>query len=104
MNKTYKKSNITNYINRKNLKESSQEEEINELVDSNGTMISRNNNYVQNRSYIKSKKTTDDFVRNSTQGPEAYFIYGGPYYGINYTYVVNEEEILSEEDDMYEED
>ena len=103
MNKTYKKSNITNYINIKNLKESTQEEEINELVDSNGTMISRNNNYVQNRSHIKSKKTTDDFVRNSTQGPEAYFIYGGPYYGINYTYVVNEEEILSEEDDMYDE-
>ena len=43
-------------------------------------------------SVIKSKKTTDDFVRGATQGPEAYFIYGGPYYGINYSYVVNEEE------------
>ncbi|MHA1471129.1 MAG: hypothetical protein ACTSSP_11300, partial [Candidatus Asgardarchaeia archaeon] len=30
--------------------------------------------------------------------PEAYFIYGGPYYGINYNYVVNEDnEILDEE-------
>ena len=103
MNKTFKKSHINNYINRKNLRENLSEEEINELVDTNGNMINKNNNYVTNRNHIKSKKTTDDFVRNATQGPEAYFIYGGPYYGINYNYVVNEEEVLSEEDDMYDE-
>jgi hypothetical protein len=43
-------------------------------------------------------------VRSSTQGPEAYFIYGGPYYGINYSYVVNEEEeILNVDDELYDE-
>ena len=104
MNKTFKKSNITNYINRKNLRENISEEEISEFVDGNGSLISKDNNYVANTNYIKSKKTTDDYVRNATQGPEAYFIYGGPYYGINYNYVVSEEEdILSEEGDMYDE-
>jgi hypothetical protein len=71
-------------------------------------MISATNNYVQNRNHIKSKKTSDDFVRNSTQGPEAYFIYGGPYYGVNYSYVVNEEDDIFDldvydEDDNYDE-
>jgi hypothetical protein len=103
MNKTFKKSYINNYINRKNLKENISEEEINELVDTNGSMIDKDNNYVVNRNYIKSKKTTDDYVKNATQGPEAYFIYGGPYYGINYNYVVSEEEdVLNEEDDIYD--
>jgi len=74
---------------------------VNEFINKNGSMISPTNNYVQNRSHVKSRKTTDDFVRNSTQGPEAYFIYGGPYYGINYSYVVNEDEdILDLDDDM----
>ena len=104
MNKTFKKSDISKHINMRNLRETITDDEINELVDVNGTMISRDNNYVQNRSFIKSKKTTDDFVKNSTQGPEAYFMYGGPYYGINYNYVVSEEEdLLSEDDDMYDE-
>lgn len=86
MNKTYKKSDIDKYINEM------KEEEINELIDVDGSMIDRNDNYKATPSVIKSKKTTDDFVRGATQGPEAYFIYGGPYYGINYSYVVNEEE------------
>ena len=104
MNKTFKKSYINNYINRKNLRENISEEEISEFVDGNGSLISSDNNYVSNRNYIKSKKTTDDYVRNATQGPEAYFIYGGPYYGINYNYVVSEEEdVLSEEEDVYDE-
>jgi len=68
-------------------------------------MISSTNNYVQNRNHIKSKKTSDDFVRNSTQGPEAYFVYGGPYYGVNYSYVVNEDDdILDLDDRMYDEE
>jgi len=86
MNKTYKKSDIDKYINEM------KEEEINELIDIDGSMIDKNDNYRATPSLIKSKKTTDDFVRGATQGPEAYFIYGGPYYGINYSYVVNEEE------------
>jgi len=95
MKKTFKKSDINKYL-KKN--------KINEFVNKNGSMISPTNNYVQNRNHIKSRKTTDDFVRNSTQGPEAYFIYGGPYYGINYSYVVNEDEdILDLDDRMYDE-
>jgi len=84
MNKTYKKSDIDKYINEM------KDVEINELIDVDGSMIDRNDNYKASTSTIKSKKTTDDFVRGATQGPEAYFIYGGPYYGINYSYVVNE--------------
>ena len=92
MKKTFKKSDINKYM-KKN--------KVNEFINKNGSMISPTNNYVQNRSHVKSRKTTDDFVRNSTQGPEAYFIYGGPYYGINYSYVVNEDEdILDLDDDM----
>ena len=95
MNKTFKKSNITNYITIKNLRENISEEEISEFVDGNGSLISKDNNYVANTNYIKSKKTTDDYVRNATQGPEAYFMYGGPYYGINYNYEVREGSIPS---------
>ncbi len=92
MKKTFKKSDINKYM-KKN--------KVNEFINKNGSMISPTNNYVQNRDHVKSRKTTDDFVRNSTQGPEAYFIYGGPYYGINYSYVVNEDEdILDLDDDM----
>lgn len=90
MNKTFKKSDINKYL---------EEERIDELIGTNGALINPTNNYKQNRNHIKSKKTTDDFVRNSTQGPEAYFIYGGPYYGINYTRVVNEEEDVNESED-----
>jgi len=83
MGKRFKKSEIKNYLTEKRL---------DELIGTNGALISRTNNYKQSRNTIKSKKTTDDYVRSSTQGPEAYFIYGGPYYGVNYSYVVNEEE------------
>ena len=94
MNKTYKKSDIHKYINeRKNV---TNDEEVNELVDTAGTLINRDDNYKTTPSVIKSKKTSDDFARAATQGPEAYFIYGGPYYGINYSYVVNEEENMEE--------
>ena len=99
MKKTFKKSDINKYM-KKN--------KVNEFVNNNGSMISATNNYVQNRNHIKSRKTTDDFVRNSTQGPEAYFIYGGPYYGVNYSYVVNEDDDILDfdlgGDDNYNED
>lgn len=101
MYKTFKKSDINKYLSKKNIVD---EVQINELIGTNGALIDRNNNYKQNRNFIKSKKTTDDYVRNSTQGPEAYFIYGGPYYGINYSRVVNEEEDISNvDDDFYDE-
>jgi len=101
MSKTFKKSDINKYLTKKNIVE---EVQINELIGTNGALINRNNNYKQNRNFIKSKKTTDDYVRSSTQGPEAYFIYGGPYYGVNYSYVVNEEEeILNVDNELYDE-
>ena len=94
MSKTYKKSDIHKYINEK--KNVIDEEEVNELVDIHGSLINKDDNFRATPSVIKSKKTSDDFARAATQGPEAYFIYGGPYYGINYSYVVNEEEKLEE--------
>lgn len=102
MNKTFKKSDINTYLGKKNVLK---ENELNELIGTSGALIDPNNNYKQNRNFIKSKKTTDDYVRSATQGPEAYFIYGGPYYGINYAYIVNEEENILDNDteDIYDE-
>jgi len=102
MNKTFKKSDINTYLGKKNVL---RENELNELIGTNGALINPSNSYKQSRNFIKSKKTTDDYVRSSTQGPEAYFIYGGPYYGINYTYIVNEEENILDNDteDIYDE-
>ena len=91
MNKTYKKSNINKYLDK--LKE----EEINELINYDGTLVDRNDNFRATPSIVRSKGTTDDFIRGATQGPEAYFIYGGPYYGINYSYTVSEGEEVMEE-------
>ena len=92
MHKTYKKSDINKYTS--GLKK---EKMVNELINADGTLIDRNDNFKANQRIIRSKKTTDDFIRGATQGPEAYFIYGGPYYGINYSYTVSEgEEILEE--------
>ena len=104
MRKTFKKSDINKYLDTKKTKLS--EEKVNEFINPNGSLISPTNNYKQNRNFVKSKKTTDDYVRNSTQGPEAYFVYGGPYYGINYTKIVREEEDildLDTNDELYDE-
>ena len=102
MNKTFKKSDINTYLGKKNVL---RENELNELIGTNGALIDPNNNYKQSRNFIKSKKTTDDYVRGATQGPEAYFIYGGPYYGISYSHIVNEEEDILDIDteDIYDE-
>tara|TARA_R110000824_G_scaffold104840_1_gene248569 strand:- start:1832 stop:2470 length:639 start_codon:yes stop_codon:yes gene_type:complete len=100
MNKTYKKLDINKY---KNTLE--KEKMINELINADGTIIDRNDNFKANQRIIRSKKTTDDFVRSATQGPEAYFIYGGPYYGINYSRTVamtEEENVLEEDQDLEE--
>ena len=93
MSKTYKKSDIHKYIAEE---KKISEEEVNELIDIDGSLVDRGDNYKATPSIIRSKKTSDDFARAATQGPEAYFIYGGPYYGINYSYVVNEEENIDE--------
>ena len=93
MKKTYKKSDINKY--KKGIKKDTM---INELINTDGTLVDKNDNFKANQRIVRSKKTTDDFIRGATQGPEAYFIYGGPYYGINFSYTVSEgEEILEEE-------
>ena len=94
MNKIYKKSDINKYT-----PPIKKEESINELINADGTLIDKNDNFKANQRIIRSKKTTDDFIRSATQGPEAYFIYGGPYYGINYSYTV----AMTEEEDIMEE-
>ena len=76
MNNTYKKSDINKYINENKNERTMKDKDINELVDTGGAMIDKNDNYRATPSIIKSKKTTDDYVRSATQGPEAYFIYG----------------------------
>ena len=97
MNKTYKKSDIDKYIHKTKKDHLVEEERLEELVDTDGTTIDKNDNFRATTSIVRSKKTTDDFIRSATQGPEAYFIYGGPYYGINYSYTVSEgEEVLEE--------
>ena len=98
MNKTYKKSDIDKYFNKIKKERTIKEEKLDELINTDGTMIDNNDNFRATPSIVRSKKTTDAFIRGATQGPEAYFIYGGPYYGINYSYTVSEgEEILEEE-------
>ena len=88
MNKTYKKSDINKYLSP--IKKG--DLIVNELINADGTIIDKDDNFKANQRIVRSKKTTDDFIRSATQGPEAYFIYGGPYYGINYSYTVSEGE------------
>ena len=74
MNKTYKKSDIDKYVGALKNEHVVNKEYLNELVDTAGTMIDRNDNYVATPSLIKSKKTSDDFARSAAQGPEAYMV------------------------------
>ena len=98
MNKTYKKSDIDKYFNKIKKRYTIKEEKLDELINTDGTMIDKDDNFRATTSIVRSKKTTDAFIRGATQGPEAYFIYGGPYYGINYSYKIAEsEEVLEEE-------
>ena len=99
MSKSYKKTDINKYINRLKKEQVVVEDDINELIDTDGILIDKDDDFKANQRIVRSKKTTDDFVRSATQGPEAYFIYGGPYYGINYSYTVAENEVLEEDDD-----
>ena len=99
MSKSYKKTDINKYINRLKKEQVVVEDDINELIDTDGILIDKDDDFKANQRIVRSKKTTDDFVRSATQGPEAYFIYGGPYYGINYSYTVAENEVLEEDED-----
>ena len=55
MNKTYKKSNIDKYLGK------AKEEKINELIDTSGTLIDKNDNFRATTAIVRSKKTADDF-------------------------------------------
>jgi hypothetical protein len=106
MTKKFRKSDIDERI--KQLKDDyvMSEEEINELIDVDGSLIDPRDNYVATDRIVKSKKTSDDFARATAQGPGAYYPWGGAYYGGYYT-MSEDEEIdfdLDEDISKYEDD
>ena len=74
MKKFLKKSLIHKYLKEGKSLKDILEVDLDEFIDVNGTLIDANDNYKASPNFVKSKKTTDDFVRSATQGPEAYFI------------------------------
>jgi hypothetical protein len=54
MGKTFKKSDINKYFDNKKTKLS--EENVNEFINPNGSLISPTNNYKQSRNFVKSKE------------------------------------------------
>jgi hypothetical protein len=79
------------------------EEEINELIDVDGSMIDNQDNFKATDRDVKSKGTSRDQARRSSQGPASYYPWGGAFYGGYYT--MNEEEEMDfdprdEDDDI----
>lgn len=103
MTKKFRKSDIDERI--KQLKDDYvvSEEDLNELIDTDGSLIDARDNYVATDRIVKSKKTSDDFARATSQGPGAYYPWGGAYYGGYYTMSENEEVELSEDSDYEDE-
>jgi hypothetical protein len=71
------------------------EEELNELIDLDGSMLDRNDNYKANDRDVKSKSTSRERARRSSQGPASYYPWGGAYYGGYYS--MNEDEDILED-------
>jgi hypothetical protein len=71
------------------------EEELNELIDLDGSMIDNNDNYKANDKDVKSKSTSRERARRSSQGPASYYPWGGAYYGGYYS--MNEDEDILED-------
>tara|TARA_R110000868_G_scaffold39514_1_gene137594 strand:+ start:117 stop:899 length:783 start_codon:yes stop_codon:yes gene_type:complete len=84
MGKTFKKGDLI-----ENLLD---EEELNELIDSDGSMIDAKDNFKSTDNDVKSKGTTRDRARRSSQGPSAFYPWGGAYYGGYYG--MNEEDMM----------
>ena len=95
MGKTFKKSQLKEYVNNEEIID---EEELNELIDIDGGLISYTNNYNASDKVVKSKNTSRDHARKTSQGPGSYYPWGGAFYGGYYT--MNEDEDLFDEDEL----
>ena len=82
MGKTFKKKDLKEYIDEEEILD---EEELNELIDVDGGLISYKDNYKATDKVVKSKGTSKDHARKTSQGPGAYYPWGGAFYGGYYT-------------------
>lgn len=100
MRKTFKKKDLKEYIEEEEILD---EEDLNELIDIDGGLISHKDNYKATDKVVKSKGTSKDHARRTSQGPGAYYPWGGAYYGGYYT-MNEDDEVLEDEDiDLKEE-
>ncbi len=100
MRKTFKKKDIKEYIDEEEILD---EEDLNELIDIDGGLISHKDNFKATDKVVKSKGTSKDHARRTSQGPGAYYPWGGAYYGGYYT-MNEDDEVLEDEDiDLKEE-
>ena len=100
MGKTFKKKDLKEYIEEEEILD---EEDLNELIDIDGGLISNKDNYKATDKVVKSKGTSKDHARRTSQGPGAYYPWGGAFYGGYYT-MNEDDEVLEDEDiDLKEE-
>ena len=100
MRKTFKKKDLKEYIDEEEILD---EEDLNELIDIDGGLISHKDNYKATDKVVKSKGTSKDHARKTSQGPGAYYPWGGAFYGGYYT-MNEDDEVLEDEDiDLKEE-
>jgi hypothetical protein len=100
MGKTFKKKDLKEYIEEEEILD---EEDLNELIDIDGGLISHKDNYKATDKVVKSKGTSKDHARKTSQGPGAYYPWGGAFYGGYYT-MNEDDEVLEDEDiDLKEE-
>lgn len=100
MGKTFKKRDL---LENTDIKEVLlDEDELTELIDLDGSMIDSNDNYKATDKDVKSKATSRDKARRSSQGPASYYPWGGAYYGGYYS--MNEDDEIGfgfiDEDDI----
>tara|TARA_B110000211_G_C14049555_1_gene540557 strand:- start:308 stop:1087 length:780 start_codon:yes stop_codon:yes gene_type:complete len=98
MRKTLKKGDLLEYMKQEDIID---EEELTELIDTDGSLIDSGDNFRSTDNIVKSKGTSQDYARRTAQGPGAYFAWGGAYYGSYHG--MNEEEemdVRDEDDDL----
>ena len=77
------------------------EEELDELVGLDGSLID-NDDYRATDTIVKAKGTSDEFRKRTSQGPGAYYPYGGAYYGGIYRNIVENGDEEINEDDIWD--
>ena len=100
MRKTFKKKDLKEYIDEEEILD---EEDLNELIDIDGGLISHKDNFKATDKVVKSKGTSKDHARRTSQGPGAYYPWGGAYYGGYYTMNEDDEVLEDEGIDLKEE-